>query len=83
MPTRPISHPCSNNNSLESLQAAKVDTDFGKLQRMLKMLHMSVLDLKQGKESASEEEVSAYVWICAHARCKVLTRLHVLLPAGL
>ena len=52
----------SNNNSLESLQAAKVDTTFGKLQRMLKMLHMSVVDLKQGKESGSEEEVFDILW---------------------
>jgi len=52
----------SNNNSLESLQAAKVDTDFGKLQRMLKMLHMSVIDMKQGKECGSEEEVFDILW---------------------
>ena len=44
-----------SNNSLESLQNAKVDTEVGKLQRMLKMLHMAVTDYKAGKQSACLE----------------------------
>ncbi len=47
----------SNNNSLEALQNTKVDTDTGKLQRMLKMLHLAVHHLTRGDKNASEEEV--------------------------
>ncbi|GMI28936.1 hypothetical protein TeGR_g13296, partial [Tetraparma gracilis] len=52
----------SNNTTLASLQKAKVDTDTGKLQRMLMMLKISVENLKAGKENASEEEMFDILW---------------------
>ena len=52
----------SNNTTLASLQRAKVDTDIGRLQRMLKMLEIAGNNLKAGKENASEEELFDILW---------------------
>ena len=52
----------SNLRTLGTLQAAACDTPVGKINRMLKMLHLAVSDLKQGTVGASEAEVLDILW---------------------
>jgi len=50
-----------NNNCLESLQNSTVETGVGKLQRMLKMLHITVAEFEAGG-GAGEEEIFDILW---------------------
>jgi len=52
----------SNLKTLKTLQDATCDTPSGKINRMLKMLHLAVSDLKQGSVGASEAEVLDILW---------------------
>jgi len=52
----------SNLNKLKDLQEAACETIDGKINRMLKMLHLSVCDLKQGAVQASEAEILDILW---------------------
>jgi len=52
----------SNLRTLKVLQDATCDTSAGKIQRMIKMLHIAVSDLKQGSVGASEAEVLDILW---------------------
>merc|ERR1712183_660925 len=52
----------SNLKTLKTLQDASCDTSFGKIHRMLKMLHLAVTDLKKGSVGASEAEVLDILW---------------------
>jgi hypothetical protein len=52
----------SNLRTLKSLQDTSCDTDSGKIQRMIKMLHLCACDLRQGSVNASEAEVMDILW---------------------
>ena len=52
----------SNLKTLAQLQSTSCDTMSGKIHRMIKMLHLSVCDLRQGIVSASEAEVLDILW---------------------
>merc|ERR1712157_431964 len=52
----------SNLRSLKALQEASCETESGKVHRMLKMLHLSVCDLKEGSVNSSEAEVLDILW---------------------
>mmetsp|Transcript_5662 Transcript_5662/g.9378 ORF Transcript_5662/g.9378 Transcript_5662/m.9378 type:complete len:1262 (+) Transcript_5662:69-3854(+) len=52
----------SNLKSLKALQEASCETTGGKIHRMIKMLHLSMCDLKQGSVNASEPEVLDILW---------------------
>lgn len=52
----------SNLKSLEALQDATCDTSSGKINRMIKMLHFAVSDLKNGNVNGSEAEVLDILW---------------------
>merc|ERR1712176_782212 len=52
----------SNLKTLKTLQDASCDTPFGKIHRMMKMLHLSVSALKEGTVGASEAEVLDILW---------------------
>jgi len=52
----------SNLSKLKDLQDASCETTDGKINRMLKMLHLSVCDLKQGAVQASEAEILDILW---------------------
>lgn len=52
----------SNLKTLASLQAAKCETNPGKVNRMIKMLHLAVSDLKTGAVTSSEAEVLDILW---------------------
>ena len=52
----------SNLKTLKTLQEASCETMGGKINRMIKMLHLSVCDLKQGTVNASEAEVLDILW---------------------
>jgi hypothetical protein len=52
----------SNLRTLKALQEAKCETNPGKINRMIKMLHMAVSDLKIGALGSSEAEVLDILW---------------------
>lgn len=52
----------SNLNKLKVLQEATCLTAAGKMHRMIKMLHLTVSDLKQGSVNSSEAEVLDILW---------------------
>ena len=52
----------SNLRTLKALQDATCETTSGKINRMLKMLHLAVSDLKQGSVNSSEAEVLDILW---------------------
>ena len=52
----------SNLRTLKALQEAVCETPSGKINRMLKMLHLAVSDLKQGSVNSSEAEVLDILW---------------------
>jgi len=52
----------SNLRTLKALQDAKCETNSGKINRMIKMLHMAVSDLKIGAVGSSEAEVLDILW---------------------
>jgi ATP-dependent RNA helicase DDX60 len=52
----------SNLKTLKALQDASCETTGGRIHRMLKMLHISSCDLKQGAVNASEAEVLDILW---------------------
>jgi hypothetical protein len=52
----------SNVKTLKALQDATCETTSGKIQRMVKMLHFAVSDLKQGTLHSSEAEVLDILW---------------------
>lgn len=52
----------SNLKTLKALQDASCETMGGKINRMIKMLHLAVSDLKQGAVNASEAEVLDILW---------------------
>ena len=52
----------SNLRTLRALQDATCETTSGKINRMLKMLHLAVSDLKQGSVNSSEAEVLDILW---------------------
>lgn len=52
----------SNLKTLAALQAASCETVSGQINRMIKMLHLAVCDLRQGSVSASEAEVLDILW---------------------
>jgi len=52
----------SNLRTLKALQEATCETTSGKINRMLKMLHLAVSDLKQGSVNSSEAEVMDILW---------------------
>jgi len=52
----------SNLNKLKALQEASCLTAAGKMHRMIKMLHLTVSDLKQGTVHANEAEVMDILW---------------------
>jgi len=52
----------SNLKTLKALQEASCETVSGKINRMIKMLHLAVCDLRQGSVSASEAEVLDILW---------------------
>jgi len=52
----------SNLRTLKALQEASCITAAGKIHRMIKMLHLSVSDLKQGSVNASEAEILDILW---------------------
>ena len=52
----------SNLRTLKALQDAKCETTSGKINRMIKLLHMAVSDLKIGAVGASEAEVLDILW---------------------
>jgi len=52
----------SNLRTLKALQDASCETADGKINRMLKMLHIAVCDLKQGSVHASEAEILDILW---------------------
>ncbi len=51
-----------NLRTLKALQDATCETTSGMINRMLKMLHIAVSDLKQGAVTASEAEVLDILW---------------------
>jgi hypothetical protein len=51
-----------NLKTLKALQDTTCETTSGKIQRMIKMLHMAVCDLRQGSVHASEAEVLDILW---------------------
>jgi ATP-dependent RNA helicase DDX60 len=52
----------SNLRTLKALQETTCDTMSGKIHRMIKMLHLTVCDLKQGTVGANEAEVLDILW---------------------
>lgn len=52
----------SNLRTLKALQDAVCETTSGKINRMLKMLHLAYSDLKQGSLNCSEAEVLDILW---------------------
>lgn len=52
----------SNLKTLKALQDVTCETTGGKINRMMKMLHLAVCDLKQGTVNASEAEVLDILW---------------------
>jgi len=52
----------SNLRNLKALQDAVCETTSGKINRMLKMLHLAYSDLKQGSVDSSEAEVLDILW---------------------
>ena len=52
----------SNLKTLGALQASVCETTSGKINRMIKMLHLAVCDLRQGSVSGSEAEVLDILW---------------------
>jgi len=52
----------SNLSSLAALQDATCETTAGKINRMIKMLHIAVSDLKQGSVHSSEPEILDILW---------------------
>lgn len=52
----------SNLKTLKALQDASCDTTGGKIHRMIKMLHLSACDLRQGSVHSSEAEVLDILW---------------------
>ena len=52
----------SNLKTLKALQDVTCETTGGKINRMIKMLHLAVCDLKQGTVNASEAEVLDILW---------------------
>lgn len=52
----------SNLKTLKALQDTNCETKSGKIHRMLKMLHLSVCDLRQGAVNSSEAEVLDILW---------------------
>jgi hypothetical protein len=52
----------SNLRTLKALQDATCETTGGRINRMIKMLHLAVCDLRQGSVSASEAEVLDILW---------------------
>jgi hypothetical protein len=52
----------SNLKTLVALQNSKCETAPGKVNRMIKMLHLAVSDLKNGSVTASEAEVLDILW---------------------
>ena len=52
----------SNLKTLKALQDTVCETTGGKIHRMIKMLHLTVCDLRQGSVSASEPEVLDILW---------------------
>merc|ERR1712228_737086 len=52
----------SNLRTLRALQEASCETDSGKIHRMVKMLHLSVCDLKEGSVNSSEAEILDILW---------------------
>mmetsp|Transcript_46441 Transcript_46441/g.68628 ORF Transcript_46441/g.68628 Transcript_46441/m.68628 type:complete len:1259 (-) Transcript_46441:132-3908(-) len=52
----------SNLKNLKALQDAKCETAGGQVNRMLKMLHLAVCDLKTGAVNSSEAEVMDILW---------------------
>lgn len=52
----------SNLKTLKALQDTVCETTNGRIHRMIKMLHLSVSDLRQGSVSASDAEVLDILW---------------------
>jgi len=52
----------SNLKTLKALQDATCETTGGRIHRMIKMLHLAVSDLKQGKVQGTEAEVLDILW---------------------
>jgi ATP-dependent RNA helicase DDX60 len=52
----------SNLKNLKALQESTCETTAGKIQRMIKMLHLATCDLRQGAVNASEAEVLDILW---------------------
>eukprot|EP00522_Entomoneis_paludosa_P019014 CAMPEP_0172447398 /NCGR_PEP_ID=MMETSP1065-20121228/6717_1 /TAXON_ID=265537 /ORGANISM="Amphiprora paludosa, Strain CCMP125" /LENGTH=1260 /DNA_ID=CAMNT_0013198695 /DNA_START=78 /DNA_END=3860 /DNA_ORIENTATION=- len=52
----------SNLKTLKALQEASCETVSGQINRMIKMLHLAVCDLRQGSVQASEAEVLDILW---------------------
>jgi len=52
----------SNLKTLKALQDSVCETPSGQINRMIKMLHISVCDLRQGSVHASEAEVLDILW---------------------
>jgi ATP-dependent RNA helicase DDX60 len=52
----------SNLKNLKALQESTCETTAGKIQRMIKILHLAVCDLRQGAVNASEAEVLDILW---------------------
>jgi ATP-dependent RNA helicase DDX60 len=52
----------SNLKTLRALQETSCETTAGRIHRMIKMLHLSVCDLRQGAVNASEAECLDILW---------------------
>jgi hypothetical protein len=52
----------SNLRTLKALQDVSCETTGGKINRMIKMLHLAVSDLRQGSVNSSEAEVLDILW---------------------
>jgi len=52
----------SNLKTLKALQEIACETKSGKINRMIKMLHLAVCDLRQGSVNSSEAEVLDILW---------------------
>lgn len=52
----------SNLRTLKALQDITCETTGGKINRMIKMLHLAVCDLRQGSVNSSEAEVLDILW---------------------
>merc|ERR1711862_96685 len=51
-----------NLRTLKALQEVSCETKFGKVHRMIIMLHLAVSDLKEGAVESSEAEVLDILW---------------------